>query len=295
MHQRRVRREKKKSDENPSDKAARRTANATAWIAIFTIVLAGVGYLQFTEILDSGAESTGQMDQMVHEYRSQVAQLKRQAGDTHDLAVQAKNQADRTKDMADRMKDQADRTKTIADQAIIQAKAAKSAAETADKALHISERAYVVAATPSMNVASNLVTLPIVNTGHIPSGAVKAVIHEATLVITPGSPTNSSIETHWKNYTLESVPTNGETLSFNIATPNADAAQLKSGNQQVLIVGTISYNDGFRDDPDQQWSFCFGDAVTPQNKDLGWVVCDSALYLSQAIATDHYPQNEYTK
>jgi hypothetical protein len=170
--------------------------------------------------------------------------------------------------------------------------AAKSAAETADKALHISERAYVVAGLPSMNMTTDVVTLPIVNTGHIPSGDVRAIIHEATVVVIPDSPINHPIEAHWKHYTLESVPTSGETLNFNISAPNVDVAQLKSGHQQVLIVGVISYNDGFRDDPDQQWAFCFGNAVTPQTKDLQWVVCNSSLYLAQAIATDHYPQNE---
>jgi hypothetical protein len=174
------------------------------------------------------------------------------------------------------------------------ANAAKSAANTADKALHISERAYVVAGHPSMNAAFDAVTLPIVNTGHIPSGKVKAIIHEAILyVVTPNSPTTPSIETHWKHYTLESVPTSGQTMDFTIKTPNLDATQWKAGHQQVLIVGVISYNDGFPDDPDQQWNFCFGDAAMLQTNDSDWVICDSSLYLPQAIAADHYPQNEY--
>jgi hypothetical protein len=107
MHQRRARREKKKDDEKPEDKASRLTAAATVWIAVFTVVLAGVGVFTLIEVIEGGA-------------------------DTHNLAVAAGNQAlwtqrladsakiqsdktqalaDRTKDLADRMKDQADRTK----------------------------------------------------------------------------------------------------------------------------------------------------------------------------------------
>jgi hypothetical protein len=46
-------------------------------------------------------ESTSaQTDRLICLYQQQLAQLTKQAGDTHDLAVQAKNQADRTKDIA---------------------------------------------------------------------------------------------------------------------------------------------------------------------------------------------------
>ena len=82
-----------KKPEEPADKAARRTALATILIAVFTVVLAGVGYLQYRETRDSGLESSEQMNQMLREYRAQVAQIKRQAGDTHDLAVAAGKQA----------------------------------------------------------------------------------------------------------------------------------------------------------------------------------------------------------
>jgi hypothetical protein len=104
-------------EESAVDKAAKRTATATVWIAVFTVVLALVGIFTLIEVVLGGS-------------------------DTHELAVQAKNQADRMKDLADRMKDQADRTKTIADQAIIQAGAAKSAAETASTSLKQSRKVF---------------------------------------------------------------------------------------------------------------------------------------------------------
>ena len=104
----------KRQPEPPQDKYSRRTAHATIAMAGFTLVLIGVNYFQLKDIQRSETESSSQTNQMIKEYRAQVAQLKRQAGDTHDLAVAAKAQSDQTK--------------TIADQAVIQANAAKSAA-----------------------------------------------------------------------------------------------------------------------------------------------------------------------
>jgi hypothetical protein len=65
-------REAKKKEERPTDKAARRTATATVWIAFFTVVLALVGAMTLIEVLVGGS-------------------------DTHDIAVATKTQADITK------------------------------------------------------------------------------------------------------------------------------------------------------------------------------------------------------
>jgi hypothetical protein len=79
-------RKAKSKEEQPTDKAARRTTLATIWIAVFTSVLAGVGYFQWSEMKASG----NQTDQLICLYRDQLAQLFRQASDTHELAEQAK-------------------------------------------------------------------------------------------------------------------------------------------------------------------------------------------------------------
>jgi hypothetical protein len=106
-------------EETPIDKAARRTATATVWMAVFTCLLLLVTAGTYIEIKTGSA-------------------------DTHDLAVAAGKQADRTKDLADRMKEQADGTKVIADQAIIQAQVARSAANTASESLRDVQRAFLV-------------------------------------------------------------------------------------------------------------------------------------------------------
>jgi hypothetical protein len=81
---------------------------ATVWIAAFTFVLAIVGYLQWTELDESGKQT----DRMILLYRQQVNQLSRQAGDTHDLADQAKVQATEATIAANAAKQSADVAKT---------------------------------------------------------------------------------------------------------------------------------------------------------------------------------------
>ena len=219
-----------------------------------------------------------------------------------DFVDRMKDQADRTKDLADRMKEQSDRTKDLADQAKVQAKeatvaanAAKSAAETADKALHISERAYIVVGLPGLDTTTKYIVLPILNTGHMPSGKVNGIIHEVTIDgIDPAATVPVGVkptEAHWKHYELASIPTTGQTMNFNVLVPALDVGNLNSGHEQIVVVGIITYSDGFPDDPDQQWPFCEGSAMLPMSKNLQWVVCDPNLYLPEAIQEDHYPNN----
>ena len=79
--------------ESPEQRAVRWTMYSTVAIAIFTIALAGVAYLQYKEMRDSGLESSGQTNQMIRVVALKQLQLKRQAEDTHKLAGAAVAQA----------------------------------------------------------------------------------------------------------------------------------------------------------------------------------------------------------
>lgn len=68
-------RKAEKKEEGPADRAARRTANATVWIAVFTVVLAVVGGFTLIEVIIGGS-------------------------DTHDLAVAARSQAELARQQA---------------------------------------------------------------------------------------------------------------------------------------------------------------------------------------------------
>jgi hypothetical protein len=48
-------RKAKYKDKKAADRAARRTANATVWIAAFTVILAVVGSITLYEVIEGGA------------------------------------------------------------------------------------------------------------------------------------------------------------------------------------------------------------------------------------------------
>jgi len=50
LHERKTR----KKDESPADRAAKRTATATVWIAVFTVILACVGGFTLYEVIEGG-------------------------------------------------------------------------------------------------------------------------------------------------------------------------------------------------------------------------------------------------
>ena len=86
----------KKQEESPVDRAARRTANATIWLAVVTVVLAGVSVLTLRILNRQLGEMQGsgkQTDKLICLYQKQVGQLAKQAKDTHALAIAAEKQA----------------------------------------------------------------------------------------------------------------------------------------------------------------------------------------------------------
>jgi hypothetical protein len=145
------------------------------------------------------------------------------------------------------------------------AKAAKSAADTAKDTLHISERAYIVDTGTTIDVGSKSMSIPIVNNGHIPSGAVEIVAHEAT--INTAGPTTAldlrtAVEKHWARHNFTSIPL-GWPLILGIPVPAASKEHLESGTQMIVVAGVITYNDRFSDTPSQQWVFVNARPIKP--------------------------------
>ena len=62
VHKHRSEHKKKRADETPADRAARKTATATVWIAILTVVMAGFGALTWREIHAGGVDTKAVAD-----------------------------------------------------------------------------------------------------------------------------------------------------------------------------------------------------------------------------------------
>jgi hypothetical protein len=279
----------KKHDKSPEIKAATSVARATWWIVFLTFCLVIIAWFQYQEIQDS----SDIMDRMNRIYRTQTGELSRQAGETTELA-------ERTKDLADRMKDQADQTKIIANQAVVQANAARSAGRTAIDTLHISERAYLTLGVPSDNFALKQISIPIINSGHIPSGVATVVAHEATFGgLDPASETisiSNVLERHWAQSLFPTIPI-GAPYVVTVKIPALVQDDISNGKQGVLIVVTMTYNDGFPNSPEQEWMWCDVSDYVASTKTFSMKPCveNAGAWLQILTSLDKYPDQEYKK
>src|SRR5437879_5975565 len=92
LHERRA----KYEAQTPEQQAAWRTANATIWIAVFTIVLAGVGGITLYEVIAGGSDT----HELAVQAKKQAAASVQHVGVTAALAIAAKRQSDDTSNLA---------------------------------------------------------------------------------------------------------------------------------------------------------------------------------------------------
>jgi len=168
---------------------------------------------------------------------------------------------------------------------------------TTKEALHVSERAYVTIEEPQFQFQTRDIILPIVNSGHIPSGKMTSIIHSATYTFeTPGqagdwsNPTDKS----WQHTDWASIPTGNHT-SLLVPLPLLDESRYNSGTQIIAIAGTLSYRDGFSDTPERIWQFCFKSVYHTVTKKSYIAVCNATDVLPQLEKADGYPNNEHSQ
>lgn len=168
------------------------------------------------------------------------------------------------------------------------ARAAGSAAKTAQDTLHVSERAYITDGGVQLDTAKTVLTLPLINSGHIPSGTVETSLYEATFdntPLVPIVPLSSILERKHLITNLKSmIP--GSPFSIAIPIPKVSAESLSQGKQVIIIVGSISYNDGFPDTPTQRYPVCTQTLYQTVVKQFYWVPCDATAKLPIFEAMD---------
>jgi len=171
-----------------------------------------------------------------------------------------------------------------------QARATANAANTAKEALHVSERAYIVAGLPTIDIGAAKLAIPLVNNGRIPSGTVKIIYHEATVpnrIIQPSDAT----EAYWQQTSIQSLPV-GNPLSLFVRLSGLIAPQIQTGGQAVIVAGTITYGDGFPNDRKTEWQFCFRTYFEPKSKTIEMDACNPREMIPFLMKTENYPNNE---
>jgi hypothetical protein len=189
-------------------------------------------------------------------------------------------------------------THTLAQAAQQQAGASQSAADTAREALHISEKAFVDAGSPVFDSSMKLVSVPMENAGRTPSGRVETIVYNITFAQL--SPTVIDAEnnpvgygdiverskgiTHFDHITPTTL--RGSQLSINMTLPKSNPDLLRTGAQQVLIVGTVRYNDGFQNSQDSFSYICFVSFYRNETKNLVWTPCNANRYFEYVEGMD---------
>jgi hypothetical protein len=165
-------------------------------------------------------------------------------------------------------------------------------------ALHISERAYITIDSPNLSISDKVMTLPLTNTGRIPSGNIQAIVHAATfnseLSNKCDPETGTPAELGWRRHRISSLPPGKDLITVAIPLPEfAEAKYTPEGVFQIiLVVGRVSYGDGFPDDGEQEWPFCYQSVYHTSLKKIFLIPCDAARWLPVLEKRDGYPNNE---
>jgi len=249
------------------------TAIAAAVSALATVAIMIWAGLQWKEMDDAGKQT----DRLICLYGQQVAQLSKQASDTHDLAVNAKLQADRTK--------------AIADQAAPQARAARDAANAAQQALYLSNRANIISIQPQLRIAdTRQVLIPFINTGHLAATDFSVEIYEIT---TNGINNTPPIEAHWTKIGKIKIDpaTFGSDFVANIGLPGVVPEDLKNVKQAVVYAAAAVYLDGFPKTVAQHYLVCAHTFVNAKNHEISWIPCDPATIIPELKHAMKYPEH----
>jgi hypothetical protein len=267
---------------NPDKKASKWRENAKMGFELFGLVILTAytvfSCLQWLQIRWTNRLTREALSHSESTLNQTTVKMQGQIDATNSLYGEAQKQTRDADTMATNSSKQATATTAAAD-------AAKRAADIANETLHISERAYLVIGAPSLDLDSLVVSIPILNVGHIPSGAVQITAHEATLEASSGEPPTKRdpMEAKMMRFAHRSIGPSQSSPeeSINIPVPKIIAQDFIGNKQQIIIAGTISYNSGFADDPTKTELFCSAGLYFASLKKVSWAGCDPAQYIAE--------------
>ena len=164
--------------------------------------------------------------------------------------------------------------------------------------MKMSERAYITIDSPNLSIPDKAITLPLSNTGRIPSGNIQAIVHAATFNSQISNnfnlETGAPAELGWRRHSISPLPPGKDLITVAIPLPEfAEAKYTPQGVFQIiLVVGRVAYGDGFPDDGAQEWPFCYQTVYHTSLKKIFLVSCDAAHWLPVLEKRDGYPNNE---
>jgi hypothetical protein len=106
--------------------------------------------------------------------------------------------------------------------------------------------------------------------------------------------TGTPVELGWRRHRISPLPPGKDLIT--IAIPLHEFAEArytpKGVFQIILVVGRVAYGDGFPDDGEQEWLFCYQTVYHTSLRKIFLVPCDAAHWLPVLEKRDGYPNNE---
>jgi hypothetical protein len=163
--------------------------------------------------------------------------------------------------------------------------------------LSLANRAYIISGATQIDEFNGTLTLPLRNTGRIPSGRVVVVIHTATVnAVKPHlfPDVNAAAGSAWQQRTFNSLLP-GDTQEVVVQLQKFFPKRVAQALQMIVIGGQIIYNDGLPDDQLNRKSFCTRTIYDDNAAQISWSDCDPDTVLPQLVALDGYPKSQQSR
>jgi hypothetical protein len=175
-------------------------------------------------------------------------------------------------------------------------RASRDGADTAKEALHVSERAYITLGRADLDeLTQHRIRLQFTNVGRIPSKQVTVIIYRTAThsQAVPGGvewvPDNS--EKGWHRTVYDRVfPT--APVYLTVLFPSVSPESIMDGARELIVAGTLTYDDGFSYDPLTTEDFCFRTFADMGKKQIIATSCDTKRLIPRMQELTGYPNNE---
>ena len=171
--------------------------------------------------------------------------------------------------------------------------------EQTQRAFRIANRAYLSAGKPDFDAKAHLFTLSMSNRGHLPTGTVEVVIHEATAesqspISNATTDLDGIAEAHWRRHTMAPFPPDSDPVQVGIGSPTfaADKFTSEGALQQIFVTGRISYVDAFSEDGKQSYDFCYQSGYNIEAQRIFFTPCDPGVVLTALEKRDGFADGQ---
>jgi hypothetical protein len=243
----------------------RSLVRATVALVICTLALGGVQSFYMHRQWKLTSDGLSKMGDQIWAAKDAALAARQSANTSSDILRESKGQFDKT---LNEIKRQTSAQREASG-------ASLSSANTAKEALHVSERAYLVREKVEAEVDHKVITASVENAGHIPTGDIHVVTHLAVVEQVALAPEG-------RVRILEADRTESDLPSFPPGIPQKvyftpqtfDVDRYRMGIQTLVVILTVTYNDGFPDEPDRTLKICAQSDYHPQINMTDFVACN---------------------